>query len=70
MLPDEEVDVVLVAVGVGELDDAVHEVHRRRGAEATEDADRLVATRPCPPRHRATKCSRNLRTWLTWYATL
>ena len=65
VLPDEEVDVVLVAVGVGELDDALHEVHRRRRAEPAEHPDRLVAA-PRSARHRATKCLRNLRTWFTW----
>ena len=64
MLPDEEVDVVLVAVGVGQLDHPLHEVHRRGRAEAAEHPDRLVAHRT--RRHRATKCLRNLRTWFTW----
>ena len=64
MLPDDEVDVVLVAVGVGELDDPVHEVHGRRGPEAAEHPDRLVAVRARA--HRATKYLRNLRTWFTW----
>ena len=42
---------------------------QRMGIEVLEaTADRLVATRARA--HRATKCLRNLRTWLTWYATL
>ena len=64
MLPDEQVDVVLVAVRVGELDDPRHEVHGRGRAEPAEHADRLVAHAAAA--HRATKCLRNLRTWLTW----
>ncbi len=71
VLPHEEVDVVLVADGIRQLDDPGEEVHGGRRTQPTEHADRLVAL--CALRrtgHRATKCSRNLRTWLTWYATL
>ena len=73
VLPHDQVDVVLVAVGVGELDDTVHEVHGRRRAEAADHPDRLVTAgggRRIHRCHRATKCARNLRTWLTWYAML
>ena len=67
VLPHDEVDVVLVAVGVGQLDDARHEVHGRGRAEPAEHPDRLVAPdRHAGGRHRATKCLRNLRTWFTW----
>ena len=69
VLPHEQVDVVLVARGVGELEDAAHEVHRRSRPEAAR-APRPARRARTPCGHRATKYVRNLRTWFTWYATL
>ena len=63
--PDDEVDVVLVAGRVGELDHAAQEMDGRRRPQAAEHAARLAVDRHRGG-HRATKCARNLRTWLTW----